>query len=205
MKNPFLLGVCGGSGAGKSTLAFGLEDRFPHKVLVVHLDDYFRPEAGVPLLHGMKNWDSPDAVYHDKIVADLKLLKSGQPVTINTKSPRLNPDFLKTGKRIPVLFEPKPLIVVEGFLTLHYPLLRGLLDIKIYLDAPYELHSKRRVHGKLYNFLSQYNDLVLKPMHNQYVLPSKQYADVAIDIAAKNQQQVLDEVCEHLSGLLEWV
>lgn len=50
---PYVLGLCGGSGAGKSTLAFGLEDSYPGKVTVLHLDDYFRPKAEVPVLHGI--------------------------------------------------------------------------------------------------------------------------------------------------------
>ena len=192
----FVLGIAGGSGTGKSTLAFGLADKWPDSTVVFHLDDYFKPEAMVPKIHGLANWDSPDALFADKMIRDLQQLKNGKPAVINTKSPRLNPDFLETGLRIPVEFQPKPLIIVEGFLSLHFEHLRELMDLRIYLDAPYELHKARRVHGKLHDFPSNYDDYVLKPMHERYVAPSKQHADKIIDVAELKKEQVITEVSE---------
>src|SRR5487761_1558705 len=186
----FVLGIAGGSGAGKSTVAFGLVDKWPEDTLIFHLDDYFKPEKDVPKVDGLANWDSPEALYVDKMVQDLALLKSGQPAVINTKSPRLNPDFLKTGKRIPIEFQPKSLIVVEGFLSLHFKALRKLMDLTVYLEAPYELHTSRRVHGKLHNFPPEYDELILRPMHEQYVLPSKQFADQMIEVGKLSKEQV---------------
>lgn len=192
--NSFVIGICGGSGTGKSTLAFGLLDSWPDKVTVFHLDDYFRPENEVPSLHGMVNWDDPGALYSDKMVKDLSTLKSGMPTVINTKSPRLNPDFLKTGERIPVEFQPKPIIVVEGFLTFYFGALRNLFDLSIYLEASFNVHTKRRVHGKLHNFPPNYNNLVLEPMHKRYVFPYKKYADLVIDTEKLTKEDVLKEV-----------
>lgn len=193
MKTPFVLGVCGGSGSGKSTLAFGLADTYPDETLVFHVDDYFRPEADVPKLHGMPNWDCPEALYTDKMVNDLRALKQGMPAIINTKSPRLNPGFLKTGKRIPVEFQPRPLIIVEGFMALHLAELRNLFDCSIFLDAPFELHASRRIHGKLHKFPPEYDEFVLRPMHEKYVLPSKKFADVVIQVDQKTAADVLAE------------
>ncbi len=195
----FVVGLCGGSGAGKSTLAFSLEDSYPGKVTVFHLDDYFRPSDEVPKLHGLTNWDDPRALYSDKMIKDLSALKNGRTTIINTKSPRLNPDFLKTGKRIPVEFRPNTLIVVEGFLTFYFKELRDLIDFSVYLEAPYELHTSRRVHGKLHNFPSQYNDLVLKPMHEKYVYPYKKFADMVLGINGLSKEKVLEEVKAALS------
>ena len=195
---PFIIGVAGGSGSGKSTLAFSLQDKFQDNVLIFHIDDYFKPEKEVPTKSGLVNWDDPGALYSQKMAQDLALLKSGKPVTIHTKSPRFNPNFLKTGERIPVEFTPKPLIVVEGFLALHYPEIRTLCDISIYLDAPFELRSKRRVHGKLHNFSAAYDELILQPMHEQYVEPSKQHADIVLDIAELTQNEVLSKVIDML-------
>jgi uridine kinase len=197
-RTSYVLAVCGGSGSGKSTLAFGLQDRFPGQVLILHIDDYFRPESEVPVLQGMASWDDPQAVYSDKMINDLAQLKAGETVTVKTKSPRLNPDFLKTGARIPVEFEPRPLIVVEGFLALHFQGLRKLYDYAIYLDVPFEVHTSRRVHGKLHNFSTEYDEKVLKPMHEQYVTPSRQYADLTLQVGAMNQQQVLEKVISML-------
>jgi uridine kinase len=192
----FVLGIAGGSGAGKSTLAFGLEDKWPKDTLVFHLDDYFKPEDDVPKVRNLTNWDSPEALYSEKMARDLQLLKTGVSAVINTKSPRLNPDFLQTGKRIPVEFKPKPLIVVEGFLSFHFEALRRLMDLSVYLDAPYELHSSRRIHGKLHKFPPEYDEYILRPMHEQYVAPSKQYADVVMDVAVLTKNQALQKMVE---------
>lgn len=194
----FVLGISGGSGSGKSTLAFGIQDALPAQTLVFHLDDYFKPETEVPQRAGFVNWDDPEALYHQKMTQDLKMLKSGQPATINTKSPRLNPEFLKTGKRIPITFQSKPLIVVEGFLSLHYPDLRELFDTSVYLEAPFELHTARRVHGKLHAFPPEYDELVLQPMHKQFVAPSKQYATEVIDVSEQSAETVLAHLLEVL-------
>ena len=192
--NNFVIGIAGGSGSGKSTLAFNLLDTWPDKSLVFHIDDYFKPESDVPKVQGITNWDSPEALYVEKMVHDLGLLKHGQSAVINTKSPRLNPTFLQTGKRIPIEFQPKPLIIVEGFLSLHLEAIRKLLDLKIYLEAPFELHISRRIHGKLHNFPAEYDEVVLKPMHEQFVLPSKRYADEIIEISKLSENEVLKKV-----------
>lgn len=193
----FVLGLAGGSGVGKSTLAFGLQDEFGEdNVLIFHIDDYFKPKELVPIVDGVSNFDHPDALYVDKIAKDLKMLIAGRPVTIMTKSPRHNPDFLKTKQRIPVEFPSKPLIVVEGFLTLRLKPIRELLDSSIYLDAPFDRHIVRRVHGKIHNFPMDYTEKILRPMHQKYVEPSKQYADEIIDVSELTAEQVLDRVSE---------
>ena len=196
--HPFVVGIAGGSGSGKSTVAFGLEDKFPGQVTVFHVDDYFKPAAEVPVLEGLTNWDDPEALYHEKMIHDLALLKAGQTAVINTKSPRLNPDFPETRQRIPVEFQPRPLIVVEGFLALHFPGLRQLLDLSVFLDAPFDLHIARRVHSKQLKaeFPDDYQERIIRPMHEKYVAPSKQYADGVIDVSETPQETVLEQVTE---------
>jgi uridine kinase len=166
----------------------------------LQLDDYFRPEADVPVMNGYANWDDPEALFHQKMAADLKTLKAGQSIIVNTKRPQLNPDFLKTGKRIPIEFAPKPLIVAEGFLILHYPEIRRQLDLSVYLEAPLDHNLPRRAHGKLHNFPNDYDELVLKPMHHKFVKPSQQYAGQVLDVSNLSAEQVLDGVV----GLLEY-
>ncbi|HWB38841.1 MAG TPA: hypothetical protein VG604_01215 [Candidatus Saccharimonadales bacterium] len=192
----FVVGVAGGSGSGKSTLAFGLCESLPSKVMIFHMDDYFRPADEIPKRAGMPNWDDPRSLYYSKMAKDLADLKAGKSVTINTKSPDLNPDFLRTGQRIPVKFNPQPVIIVEGFLALYYPKIRKLLDLSVYLDAPFQTHVERRIHSslRLGNFPPDYRRLVLRPMHDRYVAPSKVQADVVVNVAKLNQKQVLDKV-----------
>ncbi len=197
---PYILGLCGGSGSGKSTLAFGLADMHPGEVTVFHLDDYFRPREEVLTLHGFVNYDDPRALNSDKMIADLATLISGKPVTINTKSPRLNPDYVKTRQRVPVRFEPNKLIVVEGFLTLYFEELRKHFDYSIYLDAPFDDSTGRRAGEKINNYSPEYFKLVLKPMSERYVYPNKKYASRVVNIEGKSKQYVLNEVEEILNS-----
>jgi len=193
---PFVVGIAGGSGSGKSSLAMGLQKTFPNYVLVFHLDDYFRPANEIPVRAGMQNWDDPRSLYYSKMAKDLAELKAGHSVIINTKSPLLNPDFVRTGQRIPVKFSPMPIIVVEGFLALHYPKIRKLLDLSFYLDAPFQTHVERRIHSGLHpsQFPPEYRRLVLRPMHDRYVAPSKVHADVSLNVAKLNEKDVLRRV-----------
>ena len=193
---PFVVGIAGGSGSGKSSLASALRQTFPDTVLLFHLDDYFRPASEVPIRAGMQNWDDPRSLYYSKMAKDLADLKAGKSVIINTKSPDLNPDFLRTGQRIPVEFVPKPIIVVDGFLALHFPKIRNLLDLSIYLDAPFQTHVERRINSDshLGYFPPDYRRLVLRPMHDRYVAPSKVQADLVLNVAKLNQKQTLNKV-----------
>lgn len=193
---PYILGIAGGSGAGKSSLAYALRDAFPGNVTIFHLDDYFRPADEVPVRAGLKNWDDPKALYYSQMARDLAALKTGQAVTINTKAPDLNPEFVRSGQRIPMVFEPKSLIIVEGFLTLHFPKIRKLLDYSVYLDAPFALASARRVHSKVHpnEFPDDYNRHVLKPMQERYVNPTKVSADLVLNVEKLDKREVLKRV-----------
>lgn len=191
---PFVIGIAGGSGSGKSTLAFGLQKTFTNAVLIFHIADYFKPETDVPRRAGMANWGHPLAFYYTKMVHDLADLKAGKTVTINTKSSTLNPNFVKNGQRIPIIFEPKQIIIVEGLLALHYPKICKLLDMSIFLDAPFYVQAKRRLHDNLHGFPSQYDAAVLRPMHDRYVTPSRIHAEVVLNVVQLNQPQVLQKV-----------
>jgi uridine kinase len=197
---PYVLGLCGGSGSGKSTLAFGLADRYPGKVTVFQLDDYFRQREEVPMLHGFANYDDPLALYSERMIADLATLISGKPVTINTKSPRLNPDYVKTRKRIPAIFRPNKLIVVEGFLTLYFEGLRKQFDYSIYLDVPFDVSTDRRAGEKINNYSPEYFGHVLKPMSERYVYPNKKYANRIVKVDDKSKHYTLGEVDEILNS-----
>lgn len=158
--------------------------------MIVHLDDYFSAPEKVPKTHGMLNYDHPDALDLNKLAGDLASLKTGNPVTINTKDHRVKGEYGEESRREPKEFLPKRLIVVEGFLTLWSPKVRKFLDLKIYLDAPFELHLERRIHF----MIKGYTEKVLKPMHDKYVSASKRYADKVIEVSELSPEQVLDEV-----------
>ena len=184
-----LIGIAGGTGAGKSSLCTTIMDKYPEKVGLVQLDDYFKPAAQVPKLFGHDNWDHPDALYLDKLANDLVELSKGNPVVINTKNARLNPDYKKTEKRIPVVFKPKPVMLVEGYLVLYDERVRKLFSTSVWLDVDHNTRWARRVHFKD----SNYEEEVAVPMHGQFVEPTKQYATHVIDVSNLSKQQVFEK------------
>lgn len=192
---PYLVGIAGGTGSGKSTLAFGLRDAHPGRVTVVHLDDYFFPPERVPKHGDMLNYDHPEALDFPRLARDLAELKAGRPVIINTKDHTSEGEYGTFSPREPEEFRPAPFVVLEGFLALWQPDVRKLLDLKVYLDAPFETHLERRVHFKK----DGYVEGVLGPMHRQYVGPSQEHADLVIDVAERSPAEVLAAVEARLS------
>jgi len=196
---PIFIGITGGSGAGKSTLCNALKNKYPDKIELIQLDDYFKPSADKPHIEGIRNSDHPDALYLDKLADDIEKLSKGTPVIINTKNEYLNPEYEKTKEKIPIEFQPKPIILVEGFLVLHNERVRKLLDTSIFLDEEHETRWDRRVH--LANKNKEYEQKVIIPMHNQYVEPAKQHAKHVINISNLNKKQVLEKVEEIINNL----
>lgn len=185
-----LIGITGGTGAGKSSTCTRLVDSYPSRIGLVQLDDYFKPESEVPELDSIKNWDHPDALYLDTFADDLRKLKAGETVMIKTKNLRLNPDYARTGERIAVRFDPKPVMLVEGFLTLWHPGVRTLLDDSVYLDIPHDTRYVRRVHFKN----SEYETKVLLPMQEQFVEPTKKFAHRVLDVSMMDADGVYEAV-----------
>jgi uridine kinase len=187
---PRIIAIAGGTGSGKSTVCTALQNAYPEVIGLIQLDDYFKPATDAPKLHGMDNFEHPDSLYLDKFVADLKELAKGNSVTINTKNERLNPEYKKTEKRIPIQFHPKPLMLVEGYLVLYDEQIRSLLSESIYLDTHHDIRWRRRVHFK---FL-EYEEKVLIPMHEKYVEPTKQFADHVINVSDLTKEEVFNKV-----------
>ena len=93
----FLIGIAGGSGCGKSTLSYGLKNKYPDLIEVVHFDDYQKEEMNIPFLEGMRNWDHPDAINFKQLYSDLIQLKNNNEIAVMTKSSILNPTYEKKG------------------------------------------------------------------------------------------------------------
>ena len=126
----------------------------------------------------------------EKLARDLVELSQGHPVVINTKNAQLNPEYVKTDKRIPVEFHPKPIMLVEGYLTLYDERVRKLLNTSIWLDTDHDTRWARRVHFKN----PEYEEKVLKPMHKKFVEPTKQYAEHVIDVSNLSKEEVFSQV-----------
>lgn len=200
MSAPTFIGIAGGSGTGKSTLVFALLERHPEKLAIVHLDDYFQKRKRVPTVENMTNWDHPDAIRWDDLVHDLNALRSGQPIEVFTKSERLNPEYRDKGKRR-VTVQPKPVILVEGFLALWHPQVRAFFAATIYLEIHDEAIRllRRALHRQKFRARPQegydddaYVEKVLLPMHKQFLYPTKQFADHVLDVTDMTPREVAD-------------
>lgn len=171
---PFIVGLAGGSGSGKSTLSYALEDKYPRQIVVINFDDYqFEDKEKISMYKGFRNWDDPECIEFDKLLKDLSDLKQGNFIVIRSWVSRKNPDYKATGKRIAITIEPKPIIILEGYLALWQPKVRNLLDLMVYLEAPESTRLNRRDKGEYTGDAQGYDEQVLKPMYLKYVAPTQ--------------------------------
>ena len=199
-----VIGIAGGTGSGKSTFTNRLRDRFPDDVAVLYHDNYYRRQDNIPFEERKKvNYDHPSSLETDLMIEHLKLLKQGIAVDCPVYDYSLHNRSDKT-----IHVEPRPIILAEGILLLADPLLRDLIDIKIYVEADADERILRRIvrdvkeRGRdLDNIVSQYLTTV-KPMHYLFVEPTRATADivinsgmndVAFDIVQSKIKLVLDE------------
>ena len=193
--HPKIIAIAGGSGAGKSTVAFALADKYPNKVSILHLDDYHwhgENRVKTPFHEGIQNWDCPESIDWESLLRDLKKLKTGELIILMSKNERLFPrkPTIKNSPspRKEISIKPKEIIILEGYMSLWNPEVRKLIDYSFYLDAGHDTRVKRRVH-----FLNlEYEQKVLIPMHEQYVEPTKKFADQVIDVSKIDIDEVRD-------------
>ncbi len=187
-----IIGIAGGSGCGKSTVSVALCKKYPETFALIHVDDYFKKKEEVPLVGQHSNWDHPEALRMDDLYRDICSLKAGQSIKITTKSELYNPDYDRNLKnKIEYEVVPKPFLILEGYLALHDSRLRDLMGLKIYLDIPVTESTKRRS-GNKFAFDPDYFETVLAPMHREFVEPTRQYADICLDVSNKNAAEVFN-------------
>jgi uridine kinase len=179
---PLFIGIAGGSGSGKTTIAEAVVDQLDGQVSLVQHDAYYRHE---PLMsfeqRTQVNYDHPDSLESELLVAHLESLRSGHAI----ERPVYNfADHLRSDETVHI--EPAPVIVVEGILVLSEADLRSELDLKIFVDTPADLRLARRLRRDIdergrtpESVLDQYMSTV-RPMHIEFVAPSMRYADLII-------------------------
>jgi len=198
-----IVGIAGGSGSGKTTLAERLQKAFPGSSLL-YFDNYYRHHPDMtPEQRGALNYDHPDALETELLVAHLKQLKAGQ--TVDSPVYDFTTHLRSAESR---RIAPYNLLIVEGILLFHFRELRDLLDWRIFVDADADIRLLRRIlrdsveRGRdIGEIARQYLDSV-RPMHLQFVEPTKAFADrIARDFMEPAAwKDICDDVQRLLSG-----
>mgnify|MGYP001089400131 CR=1 FL=1 len=181
--NPIIIGVAGGTSSGKTTISEIILKRVGRdQIAYIQHDSYYRDRSHLPPEERSKsNFDHPDALESELLVKHLKALQRGEGVKVPIY------DFATYSRTNQTRWvEPKRVILVEGILIFAEKALRELMDIKIYVDADADLRFIRRLQRDItergrtmHSVIDQYLTTV-RPMHLEFVEPSKRYADIII-------------------------
>ena len=187
-ENILVIGIAGGSGSGKTTLMRNLTQGLGDDITVLSHDNYYKAHDDMPFEQRSKlNYDHPDAFDTDMMIEHLKLLKQGLPIECPVYDYAIHNRTAET-----VRVEPKNVIIVEGILIFENKALCDEMDIKIFVDTDADVRLIRRIkrdvakRGRsLQSVLTQYLETV-KPMHEQFVEPSKKNADLVVLEGGRN-------------------
>lgn len=186
--SPFVIGVAGGTGSGKTTLATKLKESIADDAVILAHDFYYRSNEGIPFEQRiLMNYDHPDAFETNLLIQDVKKLKSGQAID----HPQYSfVTYTRTNETVHM--EPARVIIVEGILIFENKELLDLMDIKVFVDTDTDIRLIRRLMRdvkercrSLDSVVCQYMNTV-KPMHEQFVEPSKKNADIIIPQGGEN-------------------
>jgi uridine kinase len=190
---PLVIGVAGGSGSGKTTVVNRIVEAItPGDVTVIDHDRYYRdhPELGLEKRAAL-NYDHPDSLETDLLIRHVKELREGRSVEAPTY------DFAKHARRAETeTLKPGSAVIVEGILILTDPALRALMDVKVYVDTDDDTRFIRRLQrdtrerGRTVDAVIDQYLATVKPMHLEFVQPSKRYADVILPLGGHNQVAV---------------
>lgn len=200
-----IIGVAGGTGSGKTTVANAIIDRVGReRIALVEHDSYYRDQSDKPLeVRARVNYDHPDSLETDLMIEHLKQLRRGLPVQVPVY------DFAShTRKQETKRMDPRPVIMVEGILIFVDRALREMFDVKIFVDTDADIRMIRRLQrdmeerGRTFDsVITQYRESV-RPMHLEFVEPSKRYADIILPEGGFNTVG-LDLISARIQMLLE--
>jgi uridine kinase len=204
MREPVVIGVAGGTGSGKTTVAREILRRAgTEQISLIQHDAYYRDLGDLPpAQRAMQNFDHPDALDNKLLIAHLKELKAGRPIEMPVY------DFTTHTRTAEVqCVEPRRVILVEGILIFADAALRRTMDVKIYVDTDGDIRFIRRLERDLAergrtmeSVIRQYLATV-RPMHQEFVEPSKRYADVIIPEGGFNEVAI-DMIASRIKALL---
>lgn len=202
---PIIIGVAGGTGSGKTTVANKICCQFREQdILMLEQDSYYRDQSHLPMEERLKtNYDHPLAFDNDLLLEHLnKLLRREtieKPVYDYVNHTRSNEV---------IVIEPRDVIILEGILILEDERLRNLMDIKLFVDTDSDIRIIRRIirdmkeRGRTIESIIEQYTSVVRPMHLQFVEPTKRYADVIIPEGGENQVAI-DLIVTKIKTILE--
>lgn len=199
-----IIGIAGGTGSGKTTVMRKIAEALPpHHVVVVPLDSYYNDTSHMTEeeRHAI-NFDHPDAFDWKLLIKQVNELRNGQAVEQPTYS------YIKCNRLKETLHvEPKPVIIIEGIMTLLNKKLRDMMDLKIFVDTDSDERLIRNIQrdvlerGRTVDMvISRYLE-VLKPMHEQFIEPTKKYADLIIPQGGENHKGI-NILCKYIESLV---
>lgn len=205
MISPVIIGVAGGTGSGKTTVSRVIRERVgAHRIAYVQHDSYYRDASHLPPEERtLINFDHPNSLETPLLIEHLRALQSGQPVEVPCYD---YTTYIRLAETMPVA--PQPVVLVEGILIFAEPELRALFDVKLFVDTEGDVRFIRRLKRDIEerertveSVIEQWLNTV-KPMHQEFVEPSKRYADIIIPRGGRNQV-ALDMVVARIEALLD--
>jgi uridine kinase len=178
-----IIGICGGTGSGKTTIARAIVETVgARNVVLVEQDSYYRNLSDMPLdERHQANFDHPDSIDSDMLVNHIMRLKQGLPVEMPLY------DFVTHTRSDKIeIIEPKPVVIVEGILIFAEPRVLDLLDVRVFVDTPDDVRLMRRLkrdineRGRTFERTLDQYERTIRPMHFEFVEPSKRHADIII-------------------------
>lgn len=205
LPKPLVIGVAGGSGSGKTSVTKAICDFFQgHSILMLEQDYYYKDQSHLPFEERLKtNYDHPFAFDTDLLIEHLQRLLQSQPIEKPVYDYSLHTRSSET-----ILVEPKSVIILEGILVLEDERLRELMDMKLYVDTDADIRIIRRLvrdiqeRGRSMDSVIEQYVNVVRPMHNQFIEPTKRYADIIIPEGGQNHVAI-DLMVTKIQTILE--
>ena len=185
-----IIGIAGGTGSGKTTVVKNIARALPpHCVAVVPIDSYYNDTTNMtPEERKAINFDHPDAFDWKLLTEHVKKLKSGEAIEQPTYS------YIESNRQKETIHvEPKPVIIIEGIMALHSKKLRDIMDLKIFVDTDSDVRLIRNIRrdvverGRTVEMVLNRYEKVLKPMHEQFIEPTKKFADLIVPWGGDNR------------------
>lgn len=200
-----IIGIAGGTGSGKTTVVNKIVEALPpHYVAVVPLDSYYNDTTGMTDEERKNiNFDHPDAFDWELLKEHINALRDGKAIEQPTYSYILSNRLPET-----IHVEPKPVIIIEGIMVLVDKQLRDMMDLKIFVDTDPDERLIRNIQrdtidrGRTVSMVVERYLEVLKPMHEQFIEPTKRYADLIIPQGGENKRGIAI-LCKYIEGLLK--